>query len=95
MIAGRGRRGQGGSRYTYTGSSDEGCNWCRFLSVVSFSLAGIGALGGIMFTVFGSTGFFRTNELNEALVIVGIVLLVSSVVFVATGFGEECYKTYF
>lgn len=93
-MAGRGRRQAGGGqsgRYVYTGSVDGGepdCDICRCCSLFSFGLSSCAALCGIMLTVFGSTGFFRTNELNYALLIVGIVLLVAAAVLIALGFSK-------
>uniref|UniRef100_A0A915INB3 Uncharacterized protein n=1 Tax=Romanomermis culicivorax TaxID=13658 RepID=A0A915INB3_ROMCU len=80
-----GRASHRGRRSYGRGSSDSFEMW-KCLSTLTFTLSGSSALCGIMLTVFGSTEFFRTEEMNRHLVIVGIVLLVAAVVFLCFGF---------
>lgn len=79
----------------YTGSDGEVFNWYRCLSVFLFALSGLSALSGIIFTTFGSTGYFRTDELNNTLLIVGVVLLVMALGLVVLGFGELAFSVQF
>lgn len=41
-----------------------------------------------MLTVFGSTGFFRTADLNNAFLIVGVVLLAAALVLIGIGYSK-------
>uniref|UniRef100_A0A914V467 Uncharacterized protein n=1 Tax=Plectus sambesii TaxID=2011161 RepID=A0A914V467_9BILA len=86
VMAGRSRGGAGGarSRYIYTGSNTASDPW-RCVGCLAYFTAGLAAISGIMLTVFGSTGFFRTENQNNMFVFIGIACLLLSFVLISIG----------
>jgi len=51
-------------------------------------VSGAAAIAGVLLTVFGSTGYFQTNELNRLFLYIGIALLLIAAVLIGIAFGK-------
>lgn len=65
------------------------CDILTFCTYVAYSVSGAAAIAGVLLTVFGSTGYFQTSELNRLFLYVGIALLLTAAVLIAIAFGKN------
>ncbi len=56
---------------------------------MAYLVSGAAATAGILLTVFGSTGYFQTSELNRLFLYVGIALLLIAAVLIGIAFGKK------
>jgi len=91
IISGRGRNGpdRHGRRFIYTGNVEPNCDMLTFCTYMTYSVSGAAAIAGVLLTVFGSTGYFQTNELNRLFLYIGIALLLIAAVLIGIAFGFQ------